>query len=93
MKKNKSMYISLLAHEATVATLERHIKRQWIALIVAIVALITSNVTWFLCADGKDNTCSKVITIRSEAALPLTNISSTLGARYDIKKKAGNRYT
>lgn len=86
MKKNKSMYISLLAHEATVATLERHIKRQWIALIVAIAALIASNVAWFQCADGKDYTSSLDCTLKSEAIVPETIGTETEGLHYEKRK-------
>ena len=38
--------ISYIAHESAMARTERHIKRLWIALIVAITLIFASNVIW-----------------------------------------------
>ena len=38
--------ISYIAHESAMARAERHIKRLWIALIVAIVLIFISNIAW-----------------------------------------------
>ena len=38
--------ISYIAHESAMARAERHIKRLWIALIVAIILIFASNVIW-----------------------------------------------
>jgi biotin transporter BioY len=38
--------ISYIAHESAMARAERHIKRLWIALIVAIVMIFASNAIW-----------------------------------------------
>ena len=40
--------VPYIAHEAEIARQERHIKRLWIALIVAIVLLFASNVAWLV---------------------------------------------
>lgn len=80
--------ISYIAHEATIAAFERQLKRQWLALIVAIVALIASNVAWFQCADGKDNHSCCACDTEYDVALPQ---SITTEVCYDFKKKADNR--
>ena len=38
--------IPFIVYEATIARMERHIKRLWIALIVAIVMIFASNAIW-----------------------------------------------
>lgn len=38
--------IPFIVYEATIARMERHIKRLWIALIVAIVLIFISNIAW-----------------------------------------------
>lgn len=40
--------ISYIAHESAMARAERHIKRLWIALIVAIVMIAVTNVAWLI---------------------------------------------
>lgn len=40
--------VPYVVHEAAVARQERHIKRLWIALIVAISMLFASNVGWLI---------------------------------------------
>ena len=80
--------ISYIAHEASIAAFERQLKRQWLALIVAIVALIASNVVWFQRADGKDNHSCCACDTEYDTALPQ---SITTEVCYDFKTKAGNR--
>lgn len=38
--------VPYVVHEATVARQERHIKRLWIALIVAVAMIFASNALW-----------------------------------------------
>lgn len=38
--------VPYIVHESTVARQERHIKRLWIALIVAIAMIFASNAAW-----------------------------------------------
>lgn len=38
--------VSYIVHEGTVVRMERQIKRLWIALIVAIVAIFACNIAW-----------------------------------------------
>lgn len=38
--------IPFFAHESAMARMERQIKRLWIALLIAIVALFASNIAW-----------------------------------------------
>jgi hypothetical protein len=40
--------VPYIVHESTVARQERHIKRLWIALIVAIAMIFASNAAWLL---------------------------------------------
>lgn len=41
--------VPYVVHESTVARMERIIKRQWIALIVAIALIFASNAIWIYC--------------------------------------------
>ena len=47
-KENTNAIIPYVVHESTVARQERHIKRVWIALIVAISMLFASNIGWLI---------------------------------------------
>lgn len=47
-KENANAIIPYVVHESTVARQERHIKRVWIALIVAISMLFASNIGWLI---------------------------------------------
>lgn len=40
--------IPFIVYEATIARMERHIKRLWIALIIAVVSIVLCNVSWLL---------------------------------------------
>lgn len=40
--------IPFIVYEATMARMERHIKRLWIALIIAITLIFASNAVWLL---------------------------------------------
>ena len=40
--------VPYIVHEATMARMERHIKRLWIAVIVAVCILFASNVGWLI---------------------------------------------
>ena len=44
--ENSMIKIPFIVHEAEIAILERHIKRLWVALIVAIVLIFISNIAW-----------------------------------------------
>ena len=44
--ENLPIEIPFVAHEKEVCRLERHIKRLWIALIVAIALIFASNMVW-----------------------------------------------
>ena len=44
--KNVPENVPYLAHESAMARSERHTKRIWIALIVAVVLLFASNAAW-----------------------------------------------
>ena len=47
-KNDTKAPVPFYAHEAEVERQERHIKRLWIALIVAILALFLSNAAWLI---------------------------------------------
>ena len=40
--------ISYIVHESAMARAERHIKRLWIALIIAIIVIFATNGCWLL---------------------------------------------
>lgn len=44
--ESKNVNVPYVVHEATVARQERHIKRMWIALIVAVALVFVSNAVW-----------------------------------------------
>lgn len=44
--ENQNVIVPYVVHEATVARQERHIKRMWIALIVAVALVFASNAIW-----------------------------------------------
>ena len=46
--ENINVTVPYVVHEATVARQERHIKRMWIALIVAVAMLFASNMGWLI---------------------------------------------
>ena len=41
-------------HEAEVSRFERHIKRLWIALIIAVVSIVLCNVSWLIYINQYD---------------------------------------
>ena len=40
--------ISYIAHESAMSRAERHIKRLWIALIIAVLAIVATNISWLI---------------------------------------------
>lgn len=46
--------IPFIVYEATMARMERHIKRLWIALIIAIISIVLCNVSWLLYINQYD---------------------------------------
>lgn len=44
--ENSTTKIPFIVYEATMTRMERHIKRLWVALIVAIVLIFISNIAW-----------------------------------------------
>lgn len=44
--ENTQVNVPFVVHESTIARMERQIKRLWIALIVALVALLATNLCW-----------------------------------------------
>ena len=53
--------VPYVVHESTVARMERIIKRQWIALIVAICMLVGCNVLWLYAWMQYDYTSEEII--------------------------------
>lgn len=46
--------IPFIVYEATMARMERHIKRLWIALIIAVVSIVLCNVSWLIYINQYD---------------------------------------
>lgn len=46
--------IPFIVYEATIARMERHIKRLWIALIIAVVSIVLCNVSWLIYINQYD---------------------------------------
>jgi hypothetical protein len=53
--------VPYVVHESTVARMERIIKRQWIALIVAICMIVACNCAWLYAWMQYDYTSEEVI--------------------------------
>ena len=47
--QNAPESIPYIVHEASMARMERHIKRLWIAVIVSVCLLFASNAGWLFC--------------------------------------------
>lgn len=46
--------IPFIVYEATIARMERHIKRLWIALIIAVLAIVITNIAWLVYINQYD---------------------------------------
>ena len=53
--------VPYIVHESTVARQERHIKRLWIALIVAVAMIFASNAIWLYAWMQYDYSGEKII--------------------------------
>jgi hypothetical protein len=49
-----SYVVPYVAHESSLSRAERTMKRQWVSIVILIMAIIVSNVTW-LCVFGALN--------------------------------------
>lgn len=47
-KKKDPLMVPYVVHEAEMARSERHIKRLWVALIVAVCLIFASNIGWLI---------------------------------------------
>ena len=52
--ENSIIKIPFIVHEAEVLRFERHIKRLWIALIIAVVSIVLCNVSWLIYINQYD---------------------------------------
>lgn len=52
--ENSKTKIPFIVYEATMARMERHIKKLWIALIIAIISIVLCNVSWLLYINQYD---------------------------------------
>lgn len=48
METKQSVSVPFIVHEAAMARAERHIKRLWIALIIAVLAIVATNISWLI---------------------------------------------
>lgn len=55
-EKKSNLNIPYYVHEGEMARSERHIKRLWIALIVAIIVAFLSNIAWLIYDAQYDKT-------------------------------------
>ena len=55
--------VPYIVHEATMARMERHIKRLWIAVIVAVCLLFASNVAWLYAWCQYDYSSEEIVTV------------------------------
>lgn len=52
--ENSIIKIPFIVHEAEVSRFERHIKRLWIALIIAVLAIVITNIAWLVYINQYD---------------------------------------
>lgn len=52
--ENSIIKIPFIVHEAEMSRAERHIKRLWIALIIAVVSIVLCNVSWLIYINQYD---------------------------------------
>ena len=72
--------ISFAVHEAEVARMERTIRRQWIALVLAIVALFVCNMMWMTAYTATDRASQKLASEIVESVETYPH-NSQMGAR------------
>ena len=77
--------VPYVVHESTVARMERIIKRQWIALIVAIVMIVGCNALWIYAWCQYDYTSEETVV---EA---VDGIANYIGNDGDIVNGEDNR--
>lgn len=53
--------VPYIVHESSMARMERQVKRGWIALIVAVCLLFTSNVLWLAAWNSYDYSSEEII--------------------------------
>lgn len=59
--ENQNVTVPYVVHESTVARMERIIKRQWIALIVAVALIFASNAIWLYAWMQYDYSSEEII--------------------------------
>lgn len=60
--QNSPENVPYIVHESSMARMERHIKRLWIAVIVAVCLLFASNAGWLLAWTSYDYASYEAIT-------------------------------
>ena len=55
--------VPYIAHESSMARMERQVKRGWIALIVAVCLLFASNAAWLYAWCQYDYSSDKIVTV------------------------------
>ena len=53
--ENNMVMIPYIVHEEAIAKEERHIKRLWIAIILAVALIFASNIAWLIHDTNKDS--------------------------------------
>lgn len=79
-EKKSNLNIPYYVHEGEMARSERHIKRLWIALIVAIIVAFLSNIAWLIYNSEFERT------LYSQDGEGLNNIN--MGTQGDLKNGA-----
>jgi len=54
MDKNENLNVPYIVYESEMSRAERHIKRLWIALIIAVISIVLCNVSWLLYINQYD---------------------------------------
>lgn len=61
-EEKTSVSIPFIAHEAAMSRAERHIKKLWIALIIAVIAIAATNIAWLVYISQYDFESYELVT-------------------------------
>lgn len=62
MAENQNVSVPFIAHEAAMSRVEKHIKRLWIALIIAVIAIAATNIAWIVYISQYDFESYELVT-------------------------------
>ena len=80
--------VPFIVHESAMARAERHIKRLWTALIIAIVAIAVTNIAWLIYISQYDFESYEISTENGGNANYIGNDGDIYNGESDRQKKS-----